>query len=359
MEDQRLLVRVFVAFQNNHDFFYVLEAKMKVLNGVLLSILLVGCNSEQIVESSVVQLRNDLHYLPNTDSPFSGRVQDLFEDGQLKLDYTVSDGKIDGSYMQWYENGQLKSEIGYVDGVLHGQTKRWQSNGVLRSDESFENGRYQGRTKYYDDSGNPILDINVVNGLLDGSEIFLNYDNTKSTETYSEGRSVSGTREFKGLEGNTFRTTTDATSFKIETFNSDGDLLESNSEEITEQDTSETHVSSPELFQMQIEKINEGMVWERTLFDGGLIAMIEFFSTSSGNRWNAKYFKEGKLDREESYSLSNEGTLMSVSFYREEAPDGEYRCLMDEDGRLNIPLLIILDEALAAKCLELYTASSE
>ena len=56
---------------------------------------------------------NQIAYLPNQDTPFTGRVEDFHENGQKKEEGNYKDGKADGLWTEWYENGQKSSEDHY------------------------------------------------------------------------------------------------------------------------------------------------------------------------------------------------------------------------------------------------------
>jgi antitoxin component YwqK of YwqJK toxin-antitoxin module len=54
-----------------------------------------------------------------------------YENGQLYLDRTYKDGKLEGIWKSYYENGQLNYERNYKEGELISQ-KCWDENGNVK-----------------------------------------------------------------------------------------------------------------------------------------------------------------------------------------------------------------------------------
>ena len=59
----------------------------------------------------------DKKYKPNDDEPYTGRVFDLYEDGQKKLKGSYKDGLRNRKWTFWYENGQKMGEKTYKNGI--------------------------------------------------------------------------------------------------------------------------------------------------------------------------------------------------------------------------------------------------
>lgn len=52
-----------------------------------------------------------------------------YENGQMKQQSHVINGKQHGAEISWYENGQKSSEANYIDGALDGVIKKWTETG--------------------------------------------------------------------------------------------------------------------------------------------------------------------------------------------------------------------------------------
>jgi hypothetical protein len=71
---------------------------------------------------------------------YSGQYKKWFDNGQLKLDYVVNNGKeINGIYRQWYDDGQLYRKCTFKDGPVDGTYKEWNWYGLLTVEGSYSN----------------------------------------------------------------------------------------------------------------------------------------------------------------------------------------------------------------------------
>ena len=66
---------------------------------------------------------------------------------------------MNGSARQYYENGQLQIDMSYSDGVPSGPYKFYYPNGQIAVDGVLENGSYRSDTKMYDEDGISITEI--------------------------------------------------------------------------------------------------------------------------------------------------------------------------------------------------------
>ncbi|MDC0157945.1 hypothetical protein OAK38_09295 [Verrucomicrobia bacterium] len=87
------------------------------LFALFVALLMVGCG-EDVVDGSKLQDRNGVTYLPNEETPFTGRAESFYENGQKKEERNYKDGKWDGFYTVWYRNGQKEEESNWRDGKL-------------------------------------------------------------------------------------------------------------------------------------------------------------------------------------------------------------------------------------------------
>ena len=90
-----------------------------------IALLMVGCG-EQVVEYTKLQDRDGLKYLPNEETPFTGRAEAFYDDGQKAQELNHKDGKV-VSAVAWKPNGEKCPVTNVKDG-----------NGVL---VSYSNGK--------------------------------------------------------------------------------------------------------------------------------------------------------------------------------------------------------------------------
>ena len=91
---------------------------MKKLLLIVLIVLIAGC-SRPIEETDLVE-RDGLKYLPDRESPYSGRTVSRYENGQEKEDGNYRDGLREGPFVKWYANGQKMEEAAYINGKIDG-----------------------------------------------------------------------------------------------------------------------------------------------------------------------------------------------------------------------------------------------
>ncbi|MDG1776057.1 MAG: toxin-antitoxin system YwqK family antitoxin [Crocinitomicaceae bacterium] len=91
-----------------------------------------------------------------------------YENGKLKEEYTLVDGKKDGLIKYYHENGQLSMEYTLVDGKLNGLWKEYYENGKIRSEGNYVEGNRDGLWKEYYLNGHIGDEINYKGGNRDG-----------------------------------------------------------------------------------------------------------------------------------------------------------------------------------------------
>ena len=76
--------------------------------------------SEKVVTSKEIDHKGDdwLAYLLDEDTPFTGKVEDFYDNGQKVEEGNYKDGKLEGLYNSWYENGQKREESNWRDDKL-------------------------------------------------------------------------------------------------------------------------------------------------------------------------------------------------------------------------------------------------
>jgi antitoxin component YwqK of YwqJK toxin-antitoxin module len=97
----------------------VLAMKNLLLFAVLVTLpLLLGGCGEKIVNVEELEEREYITYLKGSDTPYTGKVFGLYENGQKELEINYKDGKKDGLFIVWNENGTEIYRKTYKDGEL-------------------------------------------------------------------------------------------------------------------------------------------------------------------------------------------------------------------------------------------------
>ena len=146
-----------------------LDRGMKaILLSLFVGLLMVGCG--EVVDSSKLQDRDGVTYLPNEETPFTGRAESFYGNGQKESEENYKDGKADGLWSWWYENGQKKAEINYKDGIDRGLATAWYENGQKKSEENVKYGKYHGLWTRWYENGQKKWEENYKDGKLISAE---------------------------------------------------------------------------------------------------------------------------------------------------------------------------------------------
>ena len=101
------------------------------LFALFVALLMVGCGEPDLSDPDVVEdatadavdwsklrVRDGVTYLPNEETPFTGRAEGFHDNGQKQGEGNFKDGKEVGLETWWYSTGQKDSEHTYKGGKL-------------------------------------------------------------------------------------------------------------------------------------------------------------------------------------------------------------------------------------------------
>ena len=114
------------------------ELRTLIPLAISLPLLLGGCGVEEVVNLTELEVREGIAYSRGSDTPFTGKVFELHEDGQKYWEEDYKDGKSDGLYEMWYKNGQKGEETNFKDGNFDGLCTKWYKNGQKMSESFYE-----------------------------------------------------------------------------------------------------------------------------------------------------------------------------------------------------------------------------
>lgn len=103
-------------------------------------------NNESITNGTGVVYRKGIK------EPFTGRIIEYHENGNISLDASYLDGLAHGIQVKYFDSGTRALEAIFNGGILEGTKTRWWENGKLREEEYWNDGKYAGR-KLWDDTG--------------------------------------------------------------------------------------------------------------------------------------------------------------------------------------------------------------
>ena len=69
-----------------------------------------------IVTKEDLDVKDDIAYLPNEDTPFTGKHQEYHSNGKKYIETTYKNGKKDGVLIMWDEYEHKIGQLNYLDG---------------------------------------------------------------------------------------------------------------------------------------------------------------------------------------------------------------------------------------------------
>lgn len=104
-----------------------------------------------ILNSGQINARD---YLFTQNDPLNGPKKEYYANGKLMREYTLKDGKVDGSYKFYDELGRLVSDQYYKDGEPNGIVKTFYPTGQIKSEGNMRpGGDISGPTREYYENG--------------------------------------------------------------------------------------------------------------------------------------------------------------------------------------------------------------
>jgi len=173
---------------------------------VTLSLLLGGCGEEVTVEpvaevkpelegvsEDEVERREDITYLKGSDTPYTGKVYQLYPNGQKEYEADFWNGKEDGLQTEWYENGQKKEEGIWKNGEQDVLQTRWYENGQKKNEANGKDGKMDGLWSEWYENGQKKVETNYKDGKMDGLVVEWHENGQKKGEaTFKDDEPISG-----------------------------------------------------------------------------------------------------------------------------------------------------------------------
>ena len=148
-------------------------------------------NEPTILKLSDIRKENDLIYAPDETGPFTGVVVEYYEDGTLKSQTEVSEGKLQGLSEGWHENGQLQVKESFEQGVAHGLRQKWRPDGSKESEGTIQNGQFEGTFRKWHPNGQLAEEMQMTQGVAHGeAKSWHENGSLKATVTLDHGKVI-------------------------------------------------------------------------------------------------------------------------------------------------------------------------
>ena len=100
-----------------------------------------GCSKKELEPVDVTSLikKDDVFYTKD-NKLYSGQVSVLYDDGSIKSEWTLKNGRLDGLYNLWYKSGKKWLQKNYKDGELDGLSIFWDREEFLDTEKTYRDG---------------------------------------------------------------------------------------------------------------------------------------------------------------------------------------------------------------------------
>ena len=168
---------------------------MKHLLVMAFAILTIGCGEKKSdgVNSDELEVRENVVYLKNSDSPYTGKCFEFHDNGQKQTEGNFKDGGIDGLFETWYEKGGKEGEANFKGGKMDGLLVAWHDNGQKETEENYKDGKLDGLSLGWYENGQKETEGNYKDGKLDGPLVIWHENGQKKAEgNFKDNELISG-----------------------------------------------------------------------------------------------------------------------------------------------------------------------
>ena len=154
---------------------------------VTLPLLLGGCGGDKNepvgevkpelegVDTNKLVAREGIYYIRGSDTPYTGKCFELYDNGQKSMEGNFKYGKYDGLYVFWHENGQKETEGNYKDGKKDGLVTSWLQNGQKSMEGHWKEDKWHGLWVVWHENGQKWFEEIYKDGkMVEGSAKYWN-----------------------------------------------------------------------------------------------------------------------------------------------------------------------------------------
>ena len=128
-----------------------------------------GVNMDQL------ENREGIQYLSGSDTPYTGKFFELYDNGQKSMEGNFKYGKYDGLYVFWHENGQKSVEGNFKDGKKDGLVTSWLENGQKSMEGHWKEDKWHGLWVVWHENGQKWFEEIYKDGkMVEGSAKYWN-----------------------------------------------------------------------------------------------------------------------------------------------------------------------------------------
>lgn len=95
------------------------------------------------------------------DEGYTGKYEKRYDNGRLRIQGNMVNGKREGLWKYFYDNGMLWSKGYYQDDLQHGMSSVYFRSGILRMQGEYANGENIGVWSFWNEEGELIKKVDV------------------------------------------------------------------------------------------------------------------------------------------------------------------------------------------------------
>lgn len=134
---------------------------------LLLLLIFIGCSKVEFKDLEL-DIKNSTYYSKTTNQPYSGKVFSFYDNGNIRENGFLKNGKLEGIYKYYYSTGQVFEYIVYKNGDPINFV-RYYEDGDVKSEGFFKNSELHGIHKSFHESNELKTESNYTDGKLDGT----------------------------------------------------------------------------------------------------------------------------------------------------------------------------------------------
>ena len=112
-----------------------------------------GEKKSQSLQELPIQIEGIYYCDSDQNKLYNGPYREYFENGDLKMEMYIVQGKPDDTYVVYYSNAKIKEVRSYLNGVFNGIWRSYSEQGVLMAQAEYLNGMKHGLWRIWDEQG--------------------------------------------------------------------------------------------------------------------------------------------------------------------------------------------------------------
>ena len=102
---------------------------IRIITILLIVSFFYNCNRSIDISKVEITFNNEEMFFKKNSKPFTGTINEYYDNGKTKMEMFVSKGLKHGSFNQFHSNGNLQTQSNFIKGEIHGKFTSYHENG--------------------------------------------------------------------------------------------------------------------------------------------------------------------------------------------------------------------------------------